>query len=55
MTAAALSLPQRIKAFCTPYHFFVAAVLAGITALFFVVVLLMVLVVTNFNILDWME
>ncbi|HUB68296.1 MAG TPA: hypothetical protein VL981_12490 [Candidatus Methylacidiphilales bacterium] len=44
-----------VKPFLTPYYFTVAGVLGGITAVFAVVTVLLILVVTNFNILDWIE
>ena len=44
-----------VKPFLTPYYFTVAGVLGGITAVFAVVTVLLILVVTNFNVLDLIE
>ncbi|MCE0498960.1 MAG: hypothetical protein LV481_13550 [Methylacidiphilales bacterium] len=44
-----------VKPFLTPYYFVVAQVLGAITVVFAVVTLLLILVVANFNVLDWME
>ena len=44
-----------LKAYFVPYYLTWVAVLGGITAVFAAVVLIMVLVVTNFNLLGWME
>ncbi len=43
------------KRHTTPYHLTVAAVLGGITAVFFAVIALLIIVALNFNVLGWME
>jgi len=49
------NLLDRLKPYSAPYYLTVAAVLGGITAGFTVILVLLVLVVTNFNVLGWME
>jgi len=44
-----------LKPLLTPYFFAVAAVLGAITAVFGAVTLVLILVVTNFNVLSWIE
>jgi hypothetical protein len=44
-------IPYRVR----PYHLVVGAVAGLITTLFLVVVVLIVLVATNFNVLGWIE
>jgi hypothetical protein len=46
---------ELIKPYLVPYYLTVAAVLGAITAGFAVVFVLLILVVTNFNVLGWME
>ncbi len=48
-------IKEHIKPFFVPYYLLVAAVLGAITAGFAIVVVLIILVVTNFNVLGWME
>jgi len=48
-------LIERVKPYLAPYYLLVAAVLGAITVGFAVLTLLIVLVVTNFNMLGWME
>jgi hypothetical protein len=48
-------LQHNIKSRVRPYHFAIGAVVGLITAIFAVVLVLMVLTATNFNILAWME
>jgi hypothetical protein len=55
LTHPQLSLIERVKPYLAPYYLTVAAVLGAITVGFAVVTALIVLVVTNFNVLDWME
>jgi len=43
------------KAFPAPYYLTVAAVLGAITVGFVVLTVLIVLVVSNFNVLSWIE
>jgi hypothetical protein len=54
-TAPKGSLIEKIKPFTAPYYLAVIAVLGGITVLFAVVVGVLVLIVTNFNILSLIE
>jgi hypothetical protein len=49
------SVVEKLKPFAAPYYLTVAAVLGGITILFAVVTGIIVLVVTNFNILSLIE
>jgi hypothetical protein len=44
-----------VKPYLAPYYLTVAAVLGAITVGFVVVTTLIVLVVTNFNVLSWIE
>ncbi len=46
---------ERVKPYLVPYYLTVAGVLGAITALFAVLFVVLVLVVTNFNLLGWME
>jgi hypothetical protein len=46
---------ERLKPFLVPYYITVAAVLGAIPAVFAVATVVIVLVVTNFNVLGWME
>ena len=46
---------ERIKPYLVPYYFTVAAVLGAITAVFVAIFAVLVLVVTNFNILSLIE
>jgi hypothetical protein len=46
---------ERLKPYLVPYYLTVAAVLGAITAVFAVVTVLLVLIVTNFNVLGWIE
>jgi hypothetical protein len=48
-------LIERLKPFFAPYYLTVAAVLGAITVGFVVVTVLLILVVTNFNVLGWIE
>jgi hypothetical protein len=48
-------LVERVKPYLAPYYLTVAAVLGAITVGFVVVTTLIVLVVTNFNVLSWIE
>jgi hypothetical protein len=61
-TAAQASAPtrpfcpiERLKPFLVPYYITVAAVLGAITVVFAVVTVVLVLVVTNFNVLGLIE
>jgi len=45
----------RLKPYLAPYYLTVAALLGAITVGFVVVTVLLVLVVTNFNVLGWIE
>lgn len=49
------SFVEKIKPFTVPYYLTVIAVLGGITAMFAVIVGVIVLIVTNFNILSLIE
>jgi hypothetical protein len=44
-----------VKLHSTPYHIVVASVLGGITVAFFTVIILLIIVATNFNPLGWIE
>jgi hypothetical protein len=44
-----------VKPWLTPYYFTVAGVLGGITVFFGVVTVLLILVISNFNVLGWIE
>jgi len=44
-----------VKPFLTPYYFTVAGVLGGITVVFVVITVLLIIVVANFNVLGWIE
>jgi hypothetical protein len=46
---------ERVKPFLVPYYLTVAAVLGAITAGFAAVFILLIIVVTNFNVLGWIE
>ncbi len=48
-------LMERVKPYLAPYYLVYAAVLGLITVGFVVVTVLIVLVVTNFNVLGWIE
>ena len=48
-------LIEKVKPFLAPYYLAVATVLGAITAVFVVICLVLVLIVTNFNLLGWME
>jgi multisubunit Na+/H+ antiporter MnhC subunit len=48
-------LGERLKPYLAPYYLTVAAVLGAITVGFAVVIVLLVLVVTNFNVLGLIE
>ena len=48
-------LIERVKPYLAPYYLMVATVLGAVTVGFVVVTTLIALVVTNFNVLDWME
>jgi len=54
-TSQKWGLIERVKPFLAPYYLTVAAMLGAITVGFAVVTVLIVLVVTNFNVLGWME
>ncbi len=49
------ALKHYLQPFLTPYYFFIAGMLGAITALFVVVIVLLVLTATNFNVLGWIE
>jgi hypothetical protein len=49
------SVLDRVKPFLAPYYLTVLGLLGAITVGFVVVIGLIVLVATNFNILGWME
>jgi hypothetical protein len=44
-----------VKPWLTPYYLTVAAVLGAITAVFGALTVALLLIVTNFNILSWIE
>jgi len=44
-----------LKPHLTAYNLTVAAVLGGITAVFFTVIALLIIVSVNFNVLGWIE
>ena len=46
---------RHIKPFLTPYYIVVGAVLGGISAVFGALTVALILIVTNFNILSWIE
>ena len=46
---------ELFKPYLAPYYLTVAAVLGAITGGFAVVIVLLILVVTNFNVLAWIE
>jgi hypothetical protein len=46
---------ERLKPYMAPYYLTVAAVLGAITAVFATVTILLILIVSNFNILWWIE
>jgi hypothetical protein len=48
-------LKERVMPFLVPYYLMVAAALGAITVVFVVVIALLVMVVANFNVLDWIE
>jgi hypothetical protein len=48
-------LLELVKPFLAPYYLTVAAVLGAITVGFAIVVVLLILVVTNFNVLGFIE
>jgi hypothetical protein len=48
-------LQRRIQTHVRPYHLAVGAVVGLVTAIFAVVIVLMILVATNFNVLGWIE
>jgi hypothetical protein len=50
-----VTFSERLKPFLAPYYLTVAGVLGAITVGFAVVFVLLILVVTNFNVLGWME
>jgi hypothetical protein len=53
--SAAPSLIERLKPYTAPYYLTVAAVLGAISTVFVVVTVVLILIVTNFNILGWWE
>ena len=48
-------LQRRIQTHVRPYHLAMGAVVGLITVVFLVVIVLMILVATNFNVLGWIE
>jgi hypothetical protein len=48
-------LQQRIQTHVKPYHFAVASAVGLITTLFVVVIAVLILIATNFNVLGWTE
>ena len=48
-------LQHNIKARVRPYHLVVGAVVGFISAIFGGLILVLILIATNFNILGWME
>ena len=54
-TSPKFCLMAWVKPYLAPYYLTVAAVLGAITVGFAVVTVLLVLVVTNFNVLGWIE
>ena len=48
-------MKERVTPYLAPYYLTVAAVLGAITVVFAVVTVLLILVVTNFNVLGWIE
>jgi hypothetical protein len=46
---------KRLAPYCVPYYLTLAAVLGGITTIFVVLTLIIVLVATNFNVLGLIE
>jgi hypothetical protein len=54
-TAPKASILEKVKPFLVPYYIGVAALLGAITTVFAVVILLLILVVTNFNLLGAIE
>lgn len=46
---------RHVKPFLTPYYLTIAGVLGAITAGFGALVVVLILIVTNFNVLGWME
>jgi hypothetical protein len=53
--SASPSLMERLKPYTAPYYLTVAAVLGAISTVFAVVTIVLILIVTNFNILGWWE
>ena len=54
-TAKPCPFERYVKPWLTPYYMTIAGVLGGVTAVFTVVIVLLVLVATNFNVLGWTE
>ncbi len=48
-------LQRNVRTHVRPYHFAVGGLVGLITAIFAAVLVLMILVATNFNILSWIE
>ena len=48
-------IQKRLAPYCVPYYLSLGAVLGGITAVFVVLTLIIVLVATNFNVLGLVE
>lgn len=49
------SLIEKIKPYLNPYYMTVAAVLGGITTVFGALIVVLIIIATNFNVLGWME
>jgi len=50
-----LSLIEHVKPFLAPYYLIIGAVLGAITAGFVALTVVLILVATNFNLLNWVE
>jgi len=49
------SFREKLKPYVVPYYISIAAFLGAITAVFTVVIALLIIVVLNFNVLGWIE
>jgi hypothetical protein len=54
-TAPPVPLMERVKPFLAPYYLTIVAVLGALTLGFVIVIALLILVVTNFNVLGLIE
>jgi hypothetical protein len=55
MSTSSPTLLEKLKPYTAPYYLTIVGVLGAVSTLFAVVTVVLILIVTNFNILGWWE